>query len=398
MNEQVAQFVGVTGASPEVARALLEQTGDITTAIDAYYAGDAPAGNSEPKSEADGSQMIGGAAAGPWPGASSSSASSSGASTRKSAPRRGGVMSFSDLRGSQSTRDDDDPVHMFAGGERSGLNIENPDSQGPNSLVDDILRQAAQGTPPAEEHVPEKKAFTGKGHSLTDPDPEPEAEAPRSNSLLEQFANFLHGNPAAAKPELERVQRHLTFWQDGFSLGDGPLMHYDNPEHAEILRAIQSGHAPLDLLDVRPGQEVEMVVARRMNERYQPPPPPPARPFSGEGNRLGSAAPTVEDTHKKPAPARVSDSAAQPAPPPVDPAQPTTRVQVRLPDGGRVVIQLNQHNTVGVLRAHINSARPELAQRAYTLQGGFPPHPLTDDTQNVADAGLLNSVVLLQLI
>lgn len=36
--------------------------------------------------------------------------------------------------------------------------------------------------------------------------------------------------------------RHLTLWSNGFSIEDGPLMHYDNPEHAELLDQLRSGY------------------------------------------------------------------------------------------------------------------------------------------------------------
>lgn len=39
----------------------------------------------------------------------------------------------------------------------------------------------------------------------------------------------------------EVVTRHLTFWEDGFSIEDGDLMRYDDPKNAEILSAINSG-------------------------------------------------------------------------------------------------------------------------------------------------------------
>lgn len=39
--------------------------------------------------------------------------------------------------------------------------------------------------------------------------------------------------------EEEVAVRHLTFWQDGFSIEDGDLMSYD--EHRDLLAAIQSG-------------------------------------------------------------------------------------------------------------------------------------------------------------
>lgn len=36
--------------------------------------------------------------------------------------------------------------------------------------------------------------------------------------------------------------RHLTFWRNGFSIEDGPLMSYEDPANEEFLKAISHGH------------------------------------------------------------------------------------------------------------------------------------------------------------
>ena len=41
--------------------------------------------------------------------------------------------------------------------------------------------------------------------------------------------------------EEETAIRTLTFWQDGFSIDDGDLLRYEDPNNAEILAAINSG-------------------------------------------------------------------------------------------------------------------------------------------------------------
>ena len=38
--------------------------------------------------------------------------------------------------------------------------------------------------------------------------------------------------------------RHLTFWRDGFSIEDGELMRYDNPESDKVLEEINAGSVP----------------------------------------------------------------------------------------------------------------------------------------------------------
>ena len=49
--------------------------------------------------------------------------------------------------------------------------------------------------------------------------------------------------PAATEGEQEATAiRHLTFWQDGFSVEDGELMRYNDPENEEILAQINTGY------------------------------------------------------------------------------------------------------------------------------------------------------------
>lgn len=153
--------------------------------------------------------------------------------------------------------------------------------------------------------------------------------------------------------------RHLTFWRDGFSVEDGSLMRYDDPNNAQILEEINSGYskllhlqshflkafysrAPPQILNVQVGQPVELRVARRINEDYVPPAAGPTRAFSGTGNRLGAPVPPISGT-EHPMPGRF-DERPNPSEPQrmatrfeVDQSQPTTSIQLRLADGTRHV-------------------------------------------------------------
>ena len=67
-------------------------------------------------------------------------------------------MTFNDLRSEQEPRDNNnEPVNLFTGGERSGLNVETPEHRlggtGQN-LVDDILSKAASSSHPPVSHDP----------------------------------------------------------------------------------------------------------------------------------------------------------------------------------------------------------------------------------------------------
>merc|ERR550537_428046 len=51
---------------------------------------------------------------------------------------------------------------------------------------------------------------------------------------------------------------------------------------------------------------------------------------------------------------------------------PTTKLQIRLHDGQRLVASFNHTQTVGDIRAFINSSNPGMAAATYTLATTFP--------------------------
>ncbi|KAF7792011.1 hypothetical protein EIP86_003038 [Pleurotus ostreatoroseus] len=290
----------------------------------------------------------------------------------------------------------------YAGGERSGVSIQNPNAGGPpmpgGQIVRDLLQRATEGgmaAPPEPERSP---IFHGGGHTLGGEDSEsryiPDPDAPQ---------------------EEETAIRHLTFWRNGFTIEDGDLMRYDDPANAEILNIINSGRAPPALLGVRVDQAVELRVNRRTDQDYVP---PRYKAFSGQGHRLGSPVPGEPST--------APPSAAMPGTFPtsgtllaasasaastsagsggadrqsmttrfeVDQSKPTTSVQIRLADGTRLVCRMNLTHTVGDIRSFINASRPQNAARTYNIMTTFPNRILEDETQTVEQAGLVNSVVV----
>ncbi|WFD33106.1 protein phosphatase regulator [Malassezia sp. CBS 17886] len=410
MDEQIAQFLSLADVPEDVARAYVEgASGDLNAALEAFYEGGAPTAPSAPSS---GPRTLHGAAAqsaDPWP--SESPPSSRASSHGPRGPRHGGVMTFSDLRSEEaggmphggSDGGDDDPVNLFAGGERSGLNVENPErarrgAATGNSIVNDILTKASTASQAAAAREPSSfdlrgsrpsaDVFSGRGYSI--------GGETVGRGEAEEDTESMPGDMHEDDEESEEAPavRHLTFWQEGFSIEDGPLHRYDDPANEETLEAINAGRAPLSLLNVRFGQPVELMVSRRTHEKYEPPPPPPQMPFGGHGNRLGSVAPGVRAAGATAAPAN-----APPAPtnaePEVDPSQPTTQIQVRLSDGQRLVAKVNTNHTVSDLRRIIDARRPDLAN--YTLHTSFPPKAITDEHLTVADAGLKNAVVVVKL-
>jgi UBX domain-containing protein 1 len=361
---------------------------------------------------------------------------------------RGGIQTFRDLqsdagdsvkRRQEASDDDDDededeskdPANFYTGGERSGLNVQNPNhgkkSKAPD-VVKDILEKAAQRGPAAQagssggDAASSVPSFQGVGRTINDEAQSAAAVGTPPSQVNSEYMRSLRNAPIDSESlralrnrqlgsednedddddEGEVAVRNITFWQDGFTIADGPLCRYDDPQHAQTLAMIKNEQAPLHLLNIRFGQRVNLHVEKRTSEKYKAPPPPPMKAFSGSGNRLGAPVPTLtgQGSLSAPRPATVptptastpggsSSSAVQ-----VDASQPVTQIQIRLGDGQRVVAKFNQTHTVADIRQYINDSQPGAAQRDYTIQSSFPPKPLTDETQTLKEAGLINSVVI----
>ncbi|KAF8321105.1 SEP-domain-containing protein [Clavulina sp. PMI_390] len=339
---------------------------------------------------------------------------------RRGNPGRGGDDGDSD-------GDDGQGENWFTGGERSGLSVENPNRpSGPRGIVRDILRKAADGGSRAPEPAPPTggggwNAFSGGGNTLGSDDvasrrvPDPSAAAaaaarrsrPVPGAMADDDDEDYGGED---DEEQETASRMLTFWKDGFSVEDGPLMKYDDPENQKILDALNNGNAPPSILNVRVGQPVELRVAKRTDENYVAP-PKKLQLFGGSGNRLGSPAPAVTSSAPAPsssampggfpgatstAPTTFDEASVQSVRPrfEVDMDQPNTSVQIRLADGTRLVSRMNLTHTVGDIRNFINASRPASEQRAYTIGTTFPNKTLDDDSVTIEAGKLQNSVIV----
>ncbi|CAJ0638926.1 3703_t:CDS:2 [Entrophospora sp. SA101] len=186
---------------------------------------------------------------------------------------------------------------------------------------------------------------------------EPKRDTSESKSSESSKSDFGSDNPEnqalVSSPSLSVIINVKRSWEkivkNGFSVEDGPLMAYDDPENQEFLKAIRSGRAPLSLLNVSQNQPVDVRVSRRLDEDYKPPPKKPTRPFSGSGQRLGS----IREFE-------------------VDESLPITSLQIRLADGTRMLARFNHTHTVNDIRNFINASRVGEAQRNYLLQTSFP--------------------------
>jgi UBX domain-containing protein 1 len=189
---------------------------------------------------------------------------------------------------------------------------------------------------------------------------------------------------------LPRAHRELHLWRDGFSVDDGDLFRYDDPANARTLEMINTGHAPLHILNVDHGQEVDVEVHAHKEEDYKQPKKKYV-PFAGSGQRLGSPTPGASSASAPIAAATPSTTTASTttstAAPTVnvDAATPSVTLQIRLGDGTRLQSRFNTTHTIGDIYDFVARASPSSQGREYALMTTFPSKELTDKAQVLGD-------------
>lgn len=182
----------------------------------------------------------------------------------------------------------------------------------------------------------------------------------------------------------------MHFWQNGFSVEDGPLYRFDDPASAPILALIRSGRAPLDIMGVEADQPVDVTV--QQHEEDYVPPKKKYKPFAGGGKRLGSPTPGASGVGSATAPtppARApppSSADSEPAPRvDLDESQPTVSLQIRLGDGTRLVSRFNASHTIGAVYDFVNASSRASTQRPWVLMTTFPNKELADKEVKLGD-------------
>ncbi|KAH8731962.1 hypothetical protein GQ44DRAFT_755320 [Phaeosphaeriaceae sp. PMI808] len=409
-DEQIAQLVSLTGLDPATAeRYLNASNGDLTLAASLYFdehqnqdqdedmAGDDDqAANTvppaQPAARGGGGRTLDGTHV-PSPAGASSSSSAQPPSSSRQGPQRG-LRTLKDLQSSGSggghghahsegdhdstDSQEDENQDFFAGGEKSGLAVQNPNAANPRDQINNILKRARHSRnvprPGGDEEEQPSSHFRGAGTTLGGDDA-PSRTIPDPNATP--------GAPA----HIERAHRELHLWRDGFSVDDGPLFRYDDPANARTLEMINTGHAPLHILNVEHGQEVDVEVHPHKDEDYKQP-KKKYLPFSGSGQRLGSPTPAVASSSSSTStvtPAPSTSSATTTPQVTVDDSVPTVTLQIRLGDGTRLQSRFNTTHTVGHVYDFVARASPASQERDYALMTTFPSKELTDKAQVLGD-------------
>ncbi|CAK40410.1 hypothetical protein CBS115989_1567 [Aspergillus niger] len=366
-DEIVSQFCAMTRTDPHEAQGYLAANEwDLEAAVTEFFAEQDEA--SQDTGAAGGGRRLGTESepsAGRSLGGSSSHSPSitPQPSSRRSAPKKkfATLNDFASGGGESSEEDDAVNQDFFAGGEKSGLAVQNPDD-----IKKKIIEKAKRAQPPPSDEPTRRSFFTGTARTLGgDEAPSRVIEAPSA--------------PVSQTPQ--RVHRTLHFWSDGFSVDDGELFNSDDPANREILEGIRQGRAPLSIMNVQAGQEVDVEI-KQHDEKYVKP-KPKYKPFSGAGQRLGSPTPGVRAP--APAAAPTPSQSTEPAKPDVDESQPIVTLQIRLGDGSRLTSRFNTTHTIGDVYQFVSAASPSSQSRPWVLMTTFPSKDLSDKSVVLGD-------------
>lgn len=357
-SQLVERFVQITHSSEYLAEQYLDRNdNDLTNAVEDFFANSA----------------------------STNSVSKPSTSSKSS---KSGVRTFRDLNDEDEDEDDKTQTNFFTGGEKSGLQVEDPNKdkkKSGRSLIDDIFQRAKDqmnepdDRPSAlEDDIPKPK-FTGDGHKLGD------GEGP-SQTIPDPTAHF------PRKPE--KANREIIFWKQGFTVADGPLHRYDDPNNAAVLQELNQGRVPLALLDVEFGQDVDVSVVRKTDEDYRPP-KKKAGGYGGSGHRLGSPVPgepiVPQDSNPQPSISNEAPTTKKPEPE----SHGDAPVQIRFANGKRTSYKFNSSDPISVVYDYVKSHEFSDPSRSFILSHAFPVKPIENSTeQTVGDAKLKNSVIV----
>ncbi|GAW19446.1 hypothetical protein ANO14919_089330 [Xylariales sp. No.14919] len=398
-----SQFIDATGASVEQATQYLTASNwDVVAAAQSYFAdedeevsagADAGAGASASSSSAAPPDYTGPRTLDGRPAPQAIPTVSSSSSKRPQ--KKKGLATLSSLGGGhahdhdddEDDDDDEDAVHRdtYAGGEKSGLAVQDPNQRAdPRRIINDLLSKAKSNARRPEASTPAEpsssSSFRGGGQTLG-------GEGSESRVIPDPRGPTSRARPA----NVETQERALHLWRDGFSIDDGELHRFDDPANAEDLRMIQSGRAPLHLMNVRYDDPVD-VKLQQHDENYRPL-PKVYKPFGGEGRRLGSpvpgdaaaaAATLPTTTTTSSSSAAASSSAATPGTS-VDESQPTVTIRIQMPDGTRLPARFNTSQAISDIYDFISRASPDLRAGGWVLATTFPNKDHTDKSLIIGD-------------
>jgi len=231
-------------------------------------------------------------------------------------------------------------------------------------VIDDVMENAQKsGAVSGSDYKPQMQSFAGGGYRLG------------TNNTP---TNFIPSSTKEAKVK-------ITLWKNGFTVDEGGLRDYNDPSNQSFLNSMKQGIIPPELQAL--GNDVSADLLDSRGTDYIPP-PVVLTPFSGSGQKLGSTTSSIPVSS-----AQTNNKIVEEIK--IDESLPVTSIQIRLQDGTRLIGKFNHSHRIKHIRDFINRTKP--IKSNYHLCTAFPQKTLVDENQTIADAGLLNSVVVQKL-
>ncbi|XP_034981908.2 UBX domain-containing protein 2B [Zootoca vivipara] len=272
------------------------------------------------------------------------------------------------------------PAQRFYSGD-SGV-VGSSNNIASNKIVAELFKEAKEhGAVPLDEvsrasgDWHKAKSFSGGGYRL-------------GKSTLKR-SEYIYGENQFGHD----VQILLKLWRNGFSLDDGELRSYTDPVNAEFLESVKRGEIPAELQRLVHGGQVNLDMEDHQEQEYERP-RLRFKAFSGEGQKLGSLTPEIVSTPSSPEEEEKSFLDAVVL---IDDSVPTTKIQIRLADGSRLIQRFNHTHRIIDIRNFIIQSRPLFATTDFVLLTTFPHKELTDESLTLQESDILNTVILQQL-
>ena len=323
-----------------------------------------------------------------------------GGENTNNAPRT--LKDIKDAEENEEGNQEDKPQEWYAGGASSGQNVIDPskrpsqkehpengdgdeftDSRYGNMFREALRHGARHRQDDTDEDTTTTRSqvfFSGRGRKMTEEEKEEEEDA-LDGDLKEEEED--------KKEEEVRIERVVTFYDNGFTVDDGPLR--DPSENQEFIEMIGRGMCPPELM--HPGASARNPVKIDLKrERRDWTPPKGVKAFSGSGNKLEGAEGEGNDEGVGGGGDGGGKALEEMKPWSVDEKEPTTSIQIRLRDGSRLVAKFNLSHTVAHIRDFIRQANGEASATRPLQLSGFPPEKLDDDSRTIGN-GLKGCVV-----
>ncbi|XP_044738463.1 NSFL1 cofactor p47-like [Chrysoperla carnea] len=381
-DSMLGQFTAITGVDAERAKFYLESSAwQVDVALASFYEND-----NEEQHNAENDDIVESSDVAPTSESSSVPVTKSTGSTpqtEKPKPRKtpnSRFVTVQSLNAANSSDEEEGQAFYAGGSEHSGQQVLGPGKK--RDIVDEMFKSVQEHGAEVVETYDNKKGskiFSGTGYKL--------GQSSNDTEVI---------TPSTSSSQMTPSDVVLKLWREGFSLNDGPLRAYQDPENRDFLDSVRRGEIPHELIREARGSEVHLNMEDHRHEEFTQV-KQKLKPFSGTGHTLGSPAPaTVGSPSKEEGDRTVNEEVAKEQVK-IDQTQPTTNIQIRLADGSRLIGQFNHVHTVNDVRRYIVLSRPQYQNQEFALLTTFPNRELSDGTQTLDQAGILNAAVMQRL-